>query len=361
MTDPTLFHLGSALAKATSQGCPAHITYLESSVVGLVQGVTELFPVSSLGHNVLIPALVGGCWAKHLNVAADESPYLAFIVGLHVATAIALLVYFWRDWIRIIGGFFTSLGHFARPEPGTQRWQLRSVNEKLAWMIILATIPVGLVGLTFEHEFRVFFGKPIRAAIFLAVNGVILIAGEVFRRKASLQADRQIAEERELAAAGAQRRQGVARHAAGQQAERSAELAQALEADERLARQHYLQALIIGSSQILALLAGISRDGVAIVAGMFRGLSREDAARFAFLLATPVILAAGVLKIPDLLGPLGNGIRGQVVLGSVLSGVGAYLSVRFLMRYFQTRTLTPFGIYCLVAGVGSMIYLGLIK
>jgi undecaprenyl-diphosphatase len=118
---------------------------------------------------------------------------------------------------------------------------------------------------------------------------------------------------------------------------------------------------VIGASQVLALLAGISRDGVCMVAGMARGLSREDAARFAFLLATPVIMAAGALKIPDLMGPLGNGIRGQVVFGSVLSGVGAYLSVRFLVRYFQTRTLTPFGIYCLIAGLGSLAYLELVK
>ncbi|HEV3067352.1 MAG TPA: undecaprenyl-diphosphate phosphatase, partial [Streptosporangiaceae bacterium] len=300
-----------------------------------------------------------------LNVAASESPYLAFIVGLHVATAIALLIYFWQDWIRIIGGFFSSLGHLARPEPGTSRWQLRSVNERLAWMIIFATIPVGLVGLAFEHEFRVFFGKPIRAAIFLAINGLILIAGEVFRRKASLRADEEAARERELeretVAAGAQRRTGGARHAAGHQSVRAAELADAITADRRLARRGYLDAVIIGSSQILALLAGISRDGVAMVAGMGRGLSRGDAARFAFLLATPVILAAGVLKIPDLYGPLGQGIHGQVYFASVLSGVGAYLSVRFLMKYFQTRTLTPFGIYCLVVGLGSIVYLGFIQ
>jgi undecaprenyl-diphosphatase len=365
MTDLTLFQSGASLAAAGSHACPAHITYLESGVVGLIQGVTELFPVSSLGHNVLIPAIVGGCWAQNLNVAAPESPYLAFIVGLHVATALALLVYFWKDWIRIIGGFFSSLRHIARPAPGTSRWQFGSADEKLAWMIIAATIPVGLVGVAFEHEFRVLFGKPIRAAIFLAINGVILIAGEVFRRKASVRADQEVAEERErereMVAVGTQRRAGGARHAAGHQAIRSAELADALAADRRLAKRSYLQAVIIGSSQILALLAGISRDGVAMVAGMFNGLSREDAARFAFLLATPVILAAGVLKIPDLYGPLGQGIHGEVYLASILSGLGAYLSVRFLMKYFQTRTLTPFGIYCLVAGIASMVYLGLIK
>jgi undecaprenyl-diphosphatase len=366
MIDMTLLQpAGSLAAAGHTSGCSAHMTYAEAGVVGLIQGVTELFPVSSLGHNVLIPALIGGCWAQHLNVAAPESPYLAFIVGLHVATAIALLIYFWRDWLRIIGGFFSSIGHMIRPEPGVDRFEMRTTEEKMAWMIIVATIPVGLVGVAFEHEFRVLFGKPVRAAIFLAINGVILLAGEMFRRKASIRADEEIAEERErekaLAAAGGARRTGSYRHAAGHQAVRSEEVAQGIAADDRLAKQSYGQAILIGSSQILALLAGISRDGVCMVSGMFRGLSREDAARFAFLLATPVILAAGVLKIPDLLGPLGNGIRGQVLFGSVLSGVGAYVSVRFLVRYFQTRTLTPFGIYCLVAGIGCIIYLGFIK
>jgi undecaprenyl-diphosphatase len=334
-----------------------HLTYLEAAVVGLIQGVTELFPISSLGHNVLLPALVGGSWEADLNVASPESPYLAYIVGLHVATAIALLIYFWRDWVRIVKGFFASLGQFASPAEGTRRFQLQDANQKLAWMIIVATIPVGLVGLKFEHEFRVLFGKPIRAAIFLAINGLILLAGELFRRKASVRADQEIARERELVAVNGSRRAGTARHATGHHAEREAEYSLAIESDQRLSTQGYLSAFLIGTAQILALLAGISRDGVAMVAGMFRGLSREDAARFAFLLATPVILAAGVLKVPDLMGPLGNGIRGQVLVGSVLSGVGAYLSVRFLVKYFRTRTLTPFGIYCIVVGVGSIVYL----
>jgi len=339
----------------------SHLTYLEAAVVGLVQGVTELFPVSSLGHNVLIPALVGGSWGADLNVATPESPYLAFIVGLHVATAIALLIYFWRDWIRIIRGFFSSLAHFARPAAGTRRWQLPDANQKLAWMIILATIPVGLVGLIFEHEFRVLFGRPVRAAVFLVINGLILLAGEKFRRRASVRADQDIARERELVAAGQARREGPARHAAGHQAERATEYARGLESDQRMARTSYLKAFLIGCAQILALLAGISRDGVAMVAGMLSGLSREDAARFAFLLATPVILAAGVLKVPDLVGRLGNGIRGPILVGSVFSGVGAYLSVRFLIRYFRTRTLTPFAIYCFVVGGASLLYLGVIK
>ena len=181
-----------------------HLTYLEAAVVGLIQGVTELFPVSSLGHNVLLPALIGGSWAKDLNVAAAESPYLAYIVGLHVATAIALLIYFWRDWIRIITGFFTSLGRLIRPAAGTGRWAGLSADEKLAWLIILATIPVGLAGLAFEHLFRVIFGKPVYAAVFLCVNGLILFAGERFVRS-SRRAGQDRTAERELALSAAGR------------------------------------------------------------------------------------------------------------------------------------------------------------
>jgi len=334
-----------------------HMTFAEAIVVGFVQGITELFPVSSLGHNVLIPALVGGSWARDLNVATPESPYLAFIVGLHVATAIGITVYFWRDWVRIIGGFFTSFqADLRRPI------KIRTTDQKLAWMIILATIPVGIVGLAFEHKFRVIFGVPSRAAIFLVVNGVILYAGERFRTRKSLEADQAVLDEPdqrpepELVGAGASARAGGA-HSSGQRALRQQEIAVAIKADRRITAFGYVQAVVIGSVQILALLAGISRDGVTMVAGMFRGLSRQDAARFAFLLATPVILAAGVLKIPDLLGPLGNGIRPQILVGSVVSGIGAYLSVRFLMKYFQTRTLTPFAIYCVVFGLGAYIYL----
>ena len=339
----------------------SHITYLEAAVVGLVQGVTELFPVSSLGHNVLIPALVGGSWARDLNVAQPESPYLAFIVGLHVATALALLIYFWRDWVRIIGGFFTSL-RLRAAFPWL--WlRLDTRDQKLAWMIILATIPVGIVGLLAEHAFRVIFGRPIAAGFFLIVNGVILYCGEKFRTRRSVEADQEIAAERDRelvpASSGAPGQPG--QPPGGHQAVRQEEMALAVRADERLAKVGYTQAVIIGSAQVLALLAGVSRDGVTMVAGMGRGLSREDAARFAFLLATPVILAAGVLKVPDLTGSLGNGIHGQILVGSVLSFVGAYVSVRFLMKYFQTRTLTPFAIYCFVVGLGSVIYLGLIK
>ncbi len=353
-----------------------HLTYLEAGVVGLIQGISEMFPVSSLGHNVLLPAIVGGSWARDLNVSSPESPYLAFIVGLHVATAAALLIYFRRDWVRIIGGFCTSV----------RDRRVVTADQRLAWMIILATIPVGLVGIGFEHAFRVIFAKPAFAAAFLTLNGLILLAGERYRTRASLAADAAIAaatapgttapvasaaqlaesaQQTELVAAG---HPPPGRHSAPvpapggtTQAGAPAHAGQplAVQADMRLAGMGMARAVTIGSAQILALLAGISRDGVTMVAGMCRGLSREDAARFAFLLATPVILAAGALKVPDLAGPLGNGIRGQIIFGSVLSGIGAYLAVRFLLRYLRTRTLTPFGVYCVIAGVACLAYLGL--
>jgi undecaprenyl-diphosphatase len=301
------------------------LTYPEAIVVGLFQGVTELFPVSSLGHSVIIPALIGGRWARDLNVSAPESPYLAFIVGLHVATALALLIFFWRDWIRIAGGLLTSV----------RDRRVETPDQKLAWLLILASVPVGVAGLLLEHTFRTVLGKPVPAALFLAANGVVLYAGERLRR----------------AAAG---RAGLDAGDAGDET-----LPPDVASDRRLSRLGWDEGILIGAAEILALLPGISRSGVTMVAGLTRGLSHEDAARFSFLLATPVILAAGMLKIPDLTGPLGAGIHGQVLAGSVVSGVGAYLAVRFLVRYFETRTLTPFAIYCTVAGLASAVYLGL--
>ena len=331
----------------------SHLTYAEAIVVGLFQGVTELFPVSSLGHSVLIPALIGGSWARDLSVSAPESPYLAFIVGLHVATAAALLAYFWRDWLRIIGGFLTSV----------RDRQVTTPDQRLAWILILATIPVGVSGLALEHLFRTVLGKPIPAAIFLTVNGLILYGGERLRRRDPAAASAGPGPSRAPVRAG-RHAATAAMDGAGPPTALSAARSDPasdpdLASDRRLARLRFGEATLIGSAQILALLPGISRSGVTMVAGLVRGLSHEDAARFSFLLATPVILAAGVLKIPDLTGPLGAGIAGQVLAGSLCSGIGAYLSVRYLVRYFQTRTLTPFAIYCTVAGLASLAYLTL--
>ncbi|WP_406815584.1 undecaprenyl-diphosphate phosphatase [Mycobacterium sp. M23085] len=302
----------------------AHLSYVEAIVVGAFQGVTELFPVSSLGHAVLVPALVGGRWAQDLSVSAPKSPYLAFIVGLHVATAAALLVFFWRDWVRILTGFCTSLRHR----------RIQTPDERLAWLIVAGTIPVGLAGLLLEQLFRTTLGKPVPAAAFLLLNGIALYVGEVLRRR--------------IAPAPAEAGK------AGQEPEHGDEAS-----DHRLAQLPLPRGVVIGAAQILALLPGVSRSGITIVAGLWRGLSHEDAARFSFLLATPIILAAGVYKIPELFGPLGAGIGGQVLAGSVASFVCAYLAVRFLTRYFETRTLTPFAIYCALAGGASLVWFAL--
>jgi undecaprenyl-diphosphatase len=307
------------------------LSYLEAIVVGLFQGVTELFPVSSLGHSVLVPALIGGRWARDLNVSSPESPYLAFIVGLHVATAGALLLFFWRDWVQIITGLFMSLRHR----------RVQTTGERLAWLMIVSTIPVALCGLALEHTFRTTLGKPMPAAVFLIVNGFVLYGAERLRRRRGHAVDGP-------GAAADPTLPGLG----------TPSLADGLDGmDERLAAMSYPRGVLIGSAQALALLPGISRSGVTMAAGLLRGLSHDEAARFSFLLATPVILAAGVLKIPDLFGPLGAGIGGQVVAGSVASFVSAYLAVRFLTRYFHTRTLTPFAVYCVLAGAASLVWL----
>ena len=285
-----------------------------------MQGITELFPVSSLGHSVIVPALFG--WDQVVKQqSASESAFLAFLVGLHVATAIGLIIYFRGDWARIIRAFVRTLStrHVATPD------------ERLAWLLIIGTIPVGLTGLLLEHALRILFAKPLTASILLIVNGVILFAGERFRRRSEV------------------RTVAVEHGGEGRDPER------------RLETLEFREAGVVGVFQTFALLAGISRSGITMVAGLLRGLSHEDAARFSFLLATPVILAAGVYKLPDLIGPLGNGIRGQVVAGSVAAGVSAYLSVRFLMRWFESRTLTPFAVYCVTAGGLATLYFGLVR
>ena len=303
------------------------LTYPEAIVVGLVQGVTELFPVSSLGHSVLLPALVGGRWATDLDVSAPESPYLAFIVGLHVATALALLVFFRADWVRIARGLLTSV----------RDRRVATPDQRLAWLLVLATIPVGITGLLLEHTFRTVLGRPTPAAVFLMANGALLLLGERLR-KSTAPVERTVA---------------VGAGAGPPPSPSTVDAA----ADRRLSGVGLGTAMLVGSAQILALLPGISRSGVSMVAGLVRGLSHEDAARLSFLLATPVILAAGVLKLPDLAGPLGAGVRGQVLAGSIVSGLGAYAAVRWLTRWFTTRTLTPFGIYSLLVGAAGLVVL----
>jgi len=312
-----------------------HMNLLQAIVIGLLQGVSELFPISSLGHTVLVPSWIGGTWATLVRQeASSESPYLAFVVGLHLATAVVLLGFYFREWVRLITGFFRSL----------TRGKVVTDEERLAWLIIVATIPVGALGLIFEHQFRVLFAKPLAAALFLMVNGVILLSGELHRRRHQTESP---ATDSQVSVPAAQPRFRDD-HIVVIDAE----------AERALSRIGGVSAAIIGASQALALLAGISREGVAMVGGLFRGLDNQNAMRFSFLLSTPVILAAGAIKIPDLTGSLGAGIRPEIVAGSIAAVVSSLFAIIFLARYFKTRTLMPFAIYSLVFGLASAIRFG---
>ena len=293
-----------------------HISWAQSVILGILQGVSELFPVSSLGHIVLLPSLFG--WDQVVKAQSNpESSWLAFVVMLHVGSALALLVYFWRDWVAIVTAFVRTL----------VKRRIETPTERLAWLIIVGTIPAGVLGVALEHPLRVALAKPEAAALFLMLNGLILLAAERLRRRSDVTV---------LAAREGAKEDG----------------------GRRLDTLEFKEAGVVGVAQSTALIAGISREGVCMTAGLVRGLDHEDSARFAFLLATPIILAAGLFKLPDLMGPLGNGLRGQAVVAAVVTGVTAFLSVRFLMRYFKTKTLTPFGLYCLAFGAAMAIYIG---
>jgi undecaprenyl-diphosphatase len=315
------------------------VTYLEAIVIGALQGVSELFPVSSLGHSVLLPALVGGQWAQDLDVTAKHSPYLAVLVAMHVATALGMMVYFRRDWVRVIGGLVTSIR--------TRR--VETPDQRLAWLLILGTIPVGIAGLALAGFLQSVLGKPIPSAIFLAINGVVLYVVERGQRRPRPAP----------AAPGTEASDAPTIDFSAQETMVLTELDPDRAADRELSRLTVREAMLIGGAQSLALLPGISRSGITIVAGLYRGLRHDLAARFAFLLATPVILAAGVLKVPELLEPANRGVLGPALVGSILAGIAAYLSTRFLTSYFESRTLTPFALYCGVVGIGSLVVFAL--
>lgn len=259
--------------------------------LAVLQGVSELFPISSLGHTVLIPALLR--W----QIDRDSPAFLAFVVALHLGTALALVVFYWTTWRAIVAAFVRSVvrGRFDG-----------SRDEKVAWLLVVGTIPVGLLGVFFESLVRVLFASPLPCALFLVANAGIMFLGERLRRT---------------------RRGG-----------------------RPIETLSWLDGAKIGLSQALALLPGISRSGVSIVAGLFSDLDHEGAANFSFLLATPVILAASVLEIPRLFEPAGESIRTEALAGGLLAAVVAYASVAFLTRYFRSNDLRPFGWYCLIVG-----------
>ena len=281
-------------------------------ILSLLQGAFELFPVSSLGHTVIVPALLG--WPEERS----DPSFLAFVVMLHLGTAVALLCFFWRDWLAIIRAVLRSIG---------ARELSDDPNERLGWLIVAGSIPAGVLGLFLKEPLTRLFGQPWIAALFLILNGFVLLAGERLRA-------------RSLVPAGVAERPEDRRRLS-------------------LARLGFPAAFGIGAAQALALLPGFSRSGTSMVGGLLARLNHVDAARFSFLLATPLILAAGLLEAPEVLRP---GVRigpGLALMGLIISGVTAYLAVRFLMRYFQTERLDIFGYYCMGFGVFALAVLGL--
>ena len=277
------------------------ISYFQAIVLGLLQGFSELFPISSLGHSVVLPRVFG--WDIHQN----DDYFLSFLVATHCATALVLLLFFLEDWARIVKGLGRSLrDRYIDPEDN---------YAKLGWLIVIGTIPAGLLGLLLEHPLRTLFASTQTAAIFLFINGLVLFGAEALRRRAPVRSEESI------------------------------------KSDEIIARSlSFREALGVGTAQALALIPGLSRSGASMGGGLLAGLSNEEAARFAFLLATPIIGAAGVLKLPELLGSQGDHVRGQALVGAIGAAITAYLSVKFLLRFFETNRLTPFAVYCCVVG-----------
>jgi undecaprenyl-diphosphatase len=282
------------------------ISYFQSIVLGLLQGMSELFPISSLGHAVVTPRLFG--WNIHQN----DKFFIAFLVAVHLATALVLLGFFWNDWVRIVKGLLRSLrDREIAPD---------DADARLGWLLVVGTIPAGILGLLLDHPLRKVFASASSAAAFLIVNGVLLFAFERLRRRAPGSPEGETDE------------------------------------DARIAhRVTWRQAIGVGGAQALALIPGISRSGVTMGGGLLVGLSNRDAARFGFLLATPIIFAAAALKLPELLGSAGNGVRGQAVVAALCAAVTAFLSIRFLMRFFETNRLTPFAAYCVAAGTALTV------
>lgn len=278
------------------------VSYFQSILTGILQGFSELFPISSLGHSVLVPAWIGGSWRDFLtNETSGESPYLLMIIALHLASSLTLIWFFRNRWLVLIKAFFTSI----------QKRRNFDASEQLIWKIILATIPVGVLGILFQDQVGELFSDPYAVGGFLFLNGLLLVAIEIYKKS---------------------------------------RITRELIDTEKIGNG---QALVIGIAQSAALFPGISRFGITMSAGLARGLSHSAASDFAFLIATPVIVGASILKLPKLFDPEISHILGPVLVGSVVSAICTYLSIAFLVRWFKTHTLYPFAIYSLIIGALS--------
>jgi undecaprenyl-diphosphatase len=271
----------------------------QAIVFGLLQGVTELFPISSLGHSVVLPKVLG--W----NIDQNAPFFLTFLVATHTATALVLFLFFWKDWKRIITGLIRSFKE--------REIKDSDADAKLGWLLVVATVPAGILGILFEKTFKTLFANPQLVAGMLILNGLLLFGAEMLRKK---------------------RKETTA-----------------VKSNERIAHMTWYQAIKIGLLQCIALIPGFSRTGATLTGSLLVGLSHEDAARFSFLLATPIIGAASVLKLPELAGSSDRAVLLPVILGAITAGLAAYFSVKFLMKYFETKTLMPFAAYCTVVGV----------
>jgi len=279
------------------------MTIIEAAFLGLLQGVTELFPISSLGHSVILPPLLG--W----DLSESSESFLVFLVATHFATAVVLLLFFWRDWLSIAKGMLHSVTNCRIDEA--------NIHGKIGWLLVVATIPAGILGLLFQSALQHLFASPTYVALFLIGNGILLYATEHIRRRSTIME---------------------------------------IHDDVRVAGLSWWQALFVGVMQCLALFPGFSRTGATLSGGLISGLSHQDAARFAFLLATPIIFAAAVLKLPHLFAATADELA-PIMVGTLCAAVAAYASVKFLTRYFRSHTLTPFAIYCFLLGSLTLIAL----
>jgi len=283
-----------------------NFTYAQAIITGFIQGITELFPVSSLGHAILIPAWIGGSFKEFIS--EENKAYLLITIAMHLASSIALFLVFRKRWLNLIGGTFTSI----------RKRSFQSKQFRVLSYILIATIPVGALGVIFGDYFQSIFGKPAYSAVFLTINGVLLIMAERLSKKY------------------------ISHSSSDSDAEIDAHI-------------NAKSAVVIGFGQSLALFAGISRFGITMSAGLLRKLNHSVASDFAFLLSLPVIVGAAIVKLPELFTTDAKQLLGQILVGSVVSFIATYISVTFLVRWFKTKTLYPFAIYCLIFGIASFL------